>query len=153
MDAFKSRQVEGGLRKKNQMTEDGSCQLDGRFWPNVCQPAGFYLPIHFDRTMEASLVVYAMLLFPSPSSSLFLHCSLCEVTSRTKTQKKDLTKARSPILNGADISKRCFSHSSLLDFEFPIIPFIIHLFFRYGTDSQGSAARCEEAGDSCEAGD
>lgn len=29
------------LRKKKQMTEDGSCQLDGRFSPNVCQPAGF----------------------------------------------------------------------------------------------------------------
>lgn len=28
------------LRKKKQMTEDGSCQLDGRFSPNVYQPAG-----------------------------------------------------------------------------------------------------------------
>lgn len=27
-------------KKKRQMTEDGSCQLDGRVSPNVCQPAG-----------------------------------------------------------------------------------------------------------------
>lgn len=32
---------EDGAEKK-QMTDDGRCQLDGRFSPNVCQPAGFY---------------------------------------------------------------------------------------------------------------
>lgn len=156
MDAFTSRQVEGGLRKKN--PDDGRWELPaGREVLAKCLPAGWILFAYSLWKDDGSLFscfrdAAVFFLFILTLASLFAVSS--HITH--KTQKKDLTKARCPILNGPDIFTHWFFTIHVWISNAPLLPlylFFLFFFFHNGADSQGSAARCQEAGDPCEAWD
>jgi hypothetical protein len=75
------------------------------------------------------------------------------VKSHQRTKRKKKEPHRSAFSDPAIFVTLLFTIHAL-NFNLPIISFIVDSFFFHdGTDSQGSAARCEETGDSCEAWD